>query len=136
MYSCETVSPFAFADGTAYGPDLMRIAEGSYVPDIDRRQIGRLPLELKIYLLRSTDAYPLESRTTNVNCHGFYCKVPEPFLVGECFHCTIAIPAVGPRRGEDYLMLQCEATVIRIDLHESQYGLGCRINNYTILPAR
>src|SRR5215203_4987467 len=99
MYSCEAVSPFVLADRAAYGPDLMRITEGILVPDVDRRRRDRLPLELKIYLLRSTDAHSIESRTVNVSCNGFYCRVLEPFQTGECIRCTISIPTVG-RRGE------------------------------------
>ena len=99
MYSCEAVSPFVLADRAAYGPDLMRIAEDILVPDVDRRRKDRLPLELKIYLLRSTDTHSIESHTINVNCQGFYCRVQEPFLTGECVRCTMAVPTVGRRRG-------------------------------------
>lgn len=136
MYSCETVSSFVLADRSAYGPDLMRIVEGVFVPDADRRRRDRLPLELKVYLLRSTDAHSIESRTIDVNCNGFYCRVQEPFLTGECIRCTIAVPTVGRPRGEHHVMVECEATVVRVDHHDGQYGLGCRIDNYNIVPSR
>ena len=136
MYSCEAVSPFVLADKAAYGPDLMRIAEDILVPDVDRRRRDRLPLELKIYLLRSTDTHSIESHTVNVNCQGFYCRVQEPFLTGECVRCTIAVPTVDRRRGMHHFMVECEATVVRVERNEGQYGLGCRIDHYSILPAR
>ena len=134
MQSCEVVPPFALADGSACGPDLMRINDGGYVPSADRRGKMRLALSWTIYLLRSTDAYPLESKTTNVSCSGFYCFVVEPFVVGECLRCTMMIPSFGVHRAEDHLTLECRATVLRVDrLENGKHGLGCRIDDYSVV---
>lgn len=134
MQSCEALSPLALADGSAYGPDLMRIVDSGYGPDTDRRSKARLGLSWTIYLLRSTDAYPLESKTINVSSKGFYCLAPEPFLVGECIRCTMMIPSFSGERRDDYVALQCQATVLRVDtVEDEKFGLACRIDDYTVV---
>jgi hypothetical protein len=134
MQSCEVVPPFALADGSACGPDLMRITDGSYVLTAERRGRMRLAVSWTIYLLRSTDAYPLESKTINVSCSGFYCFAPEAFAIGESVRCTMMIPSFGIHRREDHLTLECQANVLRLDrLDGGQYGLGCRIDDYTVV---
>lgn len=133
MQPCEAFSPLALADGSACGPDLMRIVDGGYVSDTDGRE-GRLGLTWTVYLLRSTDAYPLETKTTNVSNKGFYCFVPEAFVVGECIRCTMMIPSFEAKRSKDHIALDCQATVIRVDpIDSSKYGLACHIDHYRIV---
>lgn len=134
MQSCEALSVLASTDGSAYGPDLMRIIDGGYGPETDRREKPRLGLSWTIYLLRSTDAYPLESKTINVSSKGFYCLAPEPFVVGECIRCTMMIPSFDGQRRDHNIALQCQATVIRVDTVENaRYGLACQIDDYRIV---
>jgi len=134
MQSCEALPPFALADGSAYGPDPMRITDGGYEPDADCRGRTQLALSWTIYLLRSTDTYPIESKTTAVSCSGFYCIVSELFIVGECVRCTIVIPSFGAHRTHDHVTLECLATVTRLDPIESgKYGLACQIDHYTVV---
>jgi hypothetical protein len=134
MQSCEEVPPFALADGSAYGPDLMRITDGGYEPDADWRGRTRFALSWTVYLLRSTDAYPIESKTTSLSCSGFYCVVSEPFIVGECVRCTLVIPSFGHHRPNDHLNLECQATVTRVEPTEpGKYRLSCQIDHYTVV---
>jgi hypothetical protein len=134
MQSCEALSPLALTDGSAYGPDLMRIIDSGYGPESDRRGKTRLGLAWTIYLLRSTDACPLESRTVNVSSKGFYCFAPEAFVVGECVRCTMMIPSFTGQRHDDYVALQCQATVLRVDVMEgARYGVACQIDDYRIV---
>jgi hypothetical protein len=133
MYSCEGLSPLALADGSAYGPDLMRIIDSGYDPNTDRRSRARLRLSWTIYLLRSTGVCPLESRTVNISSGGFYCLTREPFMIGEYIQCTIMIPSFGSERRNGHIGLRCQATVLRVDvLEEVKFGIACRIDDYTL----
>jgi hypothetical protein len=132
----EVLSALVSEDGIACGPDLMRII-GRSTPEADRRRRVRLPLSWKIYLLRASDTHPLETRTRNLSSEGFYCLVPEPFVVSECVRCTIFVPVMESvtdvEHDRDFLMLECGATVLRIEnLGLKSYGIGCRIDNYRI----
>lgn len=130
----DVLSSLVIGNGIACGPDLMRIIDGGYTPDTDRRRRVRLPLSWTIYLLRSSDTHPLESKTKNISSEGFYCSVQEPFVIGECILCTMFVPAFDAEHPNEFMFLECQATVVRVDaIGPENYGMACHIENYKLV---
>jgi len=130
----EVLSSLAVGNGIACGPDLMRYMDGGHTHDTDRRKRPRLALTWTIYLLRSTDTRPLESKTKNVSSEGFYCCVRERFVVGECIRCTVFIPTRDVEHPDECIFLECQATVVRVDpIAPDHYGIGCHIESYKMV---
>jgi hypothetical protein len=76
--------------------------------------------------------HPIESTTKNLSSEGFYCVTTEPFAVGERLQCVIELPA-DIVASESSVGLQCHLTVRRVEsLHEG-FGLGCHIEDYSLL---
>lgn len=101
----------------------------------DRRTRVRIPLTLPVYLFRSGALLPIESKTKNVSCAGFYCYAPEPLVIDECIRGILVLPAFDPEDPNHALCLECRARVVRVELVEAgNYGIACAIDDYKVTP--
>jgi hypothetical protein len=100
----------------------------------ERRTRARHAVSWMIYLKRSHGDHPAESRTNNFTCRGFYCYTREAFVPGESIRCTIVVPTFDSDLPHNVVSLECQATVLRVDaLDPHTYGIGCRIDDYTVV---
>jgi hypothetical protein len=130
----EVLSTLVIGNGIACGPDLMRILDGGYTPDTDRRRRVRLPLAWVIYVLRSSDTSPVETKTKNISSEGFYCYVHEALVVGECIRCTMVVPGFEAAHRDECISLECQATVLRVEaVGPRYYGVACHIDTYKMV---
>ena len=115
---------------TGAGPELMQT--GSSSRQTERRRRIRVPLKCAIYLSRIGDTHPLQSKTANLSCDGFYCNVDEPFTPGERLDCDIVMPAW--QAPADSFVIHCRAQVLRLERRGTgpEYGIACRIEDYSI----
>lgn len=102
----------------------------------ERRKRCRLDLHLDVRLQTGSDATArtLEGKTQNISTDGFYCILRAPLTPGDWIKCIVTIPLHHPVRGESDLCLSCDAQVVRVEQADAgQYGVACRIDNYTIM---
>lgn len=97
----------------------------------ERRARARVPLGCAISI-RSCQRVGgnLETVTENVNSRGFWCVLAEPLPAGAALACVLRLPlGCGPAT-----TLLCEARVVWVKpLGASRFGVGCRIEDYTVI---
>ena len=99
----------------------------------ERRKRKRVPLHWPVRLLRKPGNTPVESTTEELSSEGFYCIIKEPFKRGVRLQCQIVIPGKSLGLPESSIRLQCHVTVKRVELVGSGYGLGCQIEDYSLV---
>jgi hypothetical protein len=106
------------------GPDLMRTLD-SKTNYVDRRKRARLALSWTVYLSRHGSTQPVQAKTKNVSCEGFYCVVEKAFIVGELVHCTLVIPTFDPLSANTTVGIDCHCRVVRVEfLGVDTYGVA------------
>ena len=98
----------------------------------DRRKHKRVALHWPVRLSRQPGTQPIESTTKNLSSEGFYCITTESFTVGERLQCVIVLPP-DIVASESTVGLQCHLTVRRVENLEEGFGLGCHIEDYSLL---
>jgi len=98
---------------------------------IERRARPRVPLGCAISIRSGPEAgHSLETVTENVNSRGFCCVVAEPLAAGATLACVLRFPGRPGTAGA----LLCEARVVWVkSLGEDRFGVGCQIQNYTVI---
>jgi hypothetical protein len=99
----------------------------------ERRKRRRVALHWPVRVLRQPGNTPVESTTKNLSSEGFYCVIKEPFKRGARLQCEIVIPGTGLGLTESSIRLQCRVTVKRVEPLSSGFGLGCHIEDYSLL---
>ena len=99
----------------------------------DRRKRTRFPLHWTVRLFRQPGRASVESITKNLSSEGFYCITSEPFKPGERLQCIIVIPGGGNFGLESSVTLECHVTVRRMEQLASGFGLGCYIEDYSLV---
>ena len=101
-------------------------------PSGDRRKRKRVAVHWPVRLFR-TGRPSVPSTTENLTSEGLYCIIQEPFKPGERLQCEIVIPAGSFGSAESFIRLQCHVTVRRVEHLRRGFGLGCHIEDYTLL---
>jgi PilZ domain len=99
----------------------------------DRRKRRRVSLHWPVRLLRQRGMPPVESITENLSSEGLYCITKEQFKQGQRLQCEIVIPGESFGSPEPYLRLQCHVTVRRVEHIHGGFGLGCHIEDYSLV---
>jgi len=98
----------------------------------ERRKRRRVPLHWPVRLLRKSGNTPFESTTKNLSSEGFYCVIEEPFKRGARLQCEIVIPGKSVGLSES-IRLQCHVTIKRVEPLSNGFGLGCHIEDYSLV---
>ena len=98
----------------------------------DRRKRPRVALHWPVRLFRQFEGPSVESTTENLSSEGLYCIISEPFKPGERLQCMLAIPE-GSFGLESSVGLECHVTVRRMEQLRSGFGLGCHIEDYSLV---
>ena len=98
----------------------------------DRRKRPRVALHWPVRLFRQSEGPWVESTTENLSSEGLYCTTIEPFKPGERLQCEIVIPGESLGFSESSIRLQCHVTIKRVEHLDRGFGLGCRIEDYTL----
>ena len=99
----------------------------------ERRKRKRVPLHWPVRLLGKPGNIPVESTTEDLSSEGFYCIIKEPFKRGARLQCEIVIPGNSLGLSESFIRLQSHVTVRRVEPLSKGYGLGCHIEDYSLL---
>ncbi len=102
----------------------------------ERRGTERLTLRCPAELTRYGMAGVLRSGTLNISSRGLYCVSAVPFGPGERLLCRVEMSPEGFRCGDSPVWLECVLEVVRVERRQEGYGLGCRITEYVLRPAR
>ena len=72
----------------------------------------------------------VKSNTENLSSEGLYCITEERFKLGDRLQCEIIIPATFGL--ESSMVLECHVTIRRVENLPRGFGLGCRIEDYSL----
>lgn len=97
----------------------------------NRRKHRGVDLVCRVQLYWHGSLDPVETHTENISSTGFYCRVGEAFSEGEGLKCDIYVPAHGPEPAR-HLCLNCDASVVRVEPRDPQFGIACRIDKFSI----
>lgn len=126
-------SPLNLDTILSQGLQSMRPTEAKWEPFVERRKWPRVLARWPVYLSRKTDPHLLETVTRDMSSGGFYCAVPEPYLLGEPVECYIVIPTQVSYTRKEELCLRGRAKVVRLEsLDPEGYGIACQLEDYTI----
>jgi len=98
----------------------------------ERRRRARLGLQCLVRL-RQPDHTIIEGRTLNLSSEGVFWVSAQPFALGERIRCSIWVLGRGSRSGET-ACLDCRLQVVRVEKLQAGFGLGCRIEDYVLVP--
>jgi len=101
------------------------------LPYMERRKRLRAPVRWRITILSPGLEDAVESSTLNLSSDGFYCTTDIPFVREQRLSVVLHAPAHRPGDGEATCMLRCKATVVRTESKDGQYGVACRIEDYS-----
>lgn len=100
----------------------------------ERRQLPRIPLRCPVQLWSPHDGTFTHSVTENLTGRGFFCLSEEPYSVGDELEATLELPTRGrPSNARGLLRLQCKVSVIRISGVQGEYGVACRVTQYSVI---
>ena len=105
-------------DGLSFGPDLIKTEPPNAAPGAGEMR-ARLPLSWTVYLTPIGCKDTIPARTITISCQGFFCHFEgplAPFAVGDAVRCRLLIPAHEPKLPRRVLPLDCQTTVVRVDL--------------------
>ena len=116
------------------GPNLM-LPKFVSLEEHDRRSRPRLALTYPVRISRPGESRPVETRTEDLSCEGFYCLSERPFSPHEWLECELVIPGdpFGYPSDRD-LVLSCMAEVVRVvpQAAGETFGIACRMGNYSL----
>lgn len=102
--------------------------------NIERRTRQRVLLHCPLRLYRRGSASPIEGETLDLSPAGFYCTVRAEFTPGESLDCILTVPAENVSVNTGDVNLHCEVLVTRVENRNSEYGIACRIDHYSLIP--
>jgi len=97
----------------------------------ERRTAKRLGVHWGVRLFGRMRGRCVESTTKNLSTSGFYCVSLKKFKPGHRIRCEITIPNTTLGSSAP-LFLECQVTVRRTESLQSGFGLGCRIEQYSV----
>ena len=100
---------------------------------IDRRKRKRVPVHWPVHFLGQAGTRQAEATTENLSSEGFYCISRKAFKLGERLECEIAFPAEPIGSPEATVRIQCHVTVKRVERLNRDFGLGCHIEDYSLV---
>src|SRR5690242_8681116 len=101
--------------------------------DLERRTRTRVLLRCPLRLYRRNSPCPFEAETIDLSSAGFYCIASESFRLGEALGCILSLPAENLAFPSGAVNLHCEVTVSRSHERSEGFGVGCRIDNYSLI---
>ena len=102
----------------------------------ERRTTERITLRCPADLMQFGMAGVLRAATVNISSRGMYFVSAVSFAPGERLVCRVEMTPEGFRCGENPVLLECAVEVVRVERRDDGYGLGCRIVEYVLRPAR
>jgi len=108
---CKASTPWAFTPGAAAPQDRSRAAGGG-----DQRRKGRIPMKMKIMVIRDREGTSLEDicETVNVSANGAYFLTKHRYAQGEW------LKVIAPYR-EGAVAIPVRARVVRLDEPKDSY---------------
>lgn len=100
---------------------------------MERRIRERVLLRCPLRLYRRGSGTPIEGETRNLSSAGFYCVARTGFEPGESLDCILTVPAEKVSMDTGNVNLHCEVLVTRVDERNSEYGIACRIDHYSLI---
>jgi PilZ domain-containing protein len=97
----------------------------------DRRKRKRVALHWPVRLFQPGRPSVVIT-TENLSSEGFFCITKQPFRLDGRLQCEIVIPVESIGAEEAPLRLQCQVTVRRVEALRAGFGLGCRIEDYSL----
>ena len=94
-----------------------------------------MDLQCPVQIFREPEGRALEATTVNLSSDGFYWISADFFSPGESIQFSIFITPPGFRAPKPPVYLHCRARVVRVEETESGFGVGCRIEQFALLPA-
>lgn len=101
----------------------------------ERRKRERVDLQCPVQIFRAPEGRALEATTVNLSSDGVYWVSADVFSPGERIECSILITPPGFRAPKIPVYLHCRARVVRAEATEAGFGVGCRIEQFVLLPA-
>jgi hypothetical protein len=102
----------------------------------DRRRRPRLRLAYPVRLRHLGDEEPVETKTEDLSCEGFFCISDHLFSPHETVECELVIPSGEPCQPvpEHDIVLRCRAEVVRVVPAGpgGMFGVACRLADYFI----
>lgn len=100
----------------------------------ERRRRPRVEIHCPVHLSDSRD-HVENTSTVNISCEGFYCVCKETFPVGEQVTSVIEILAPSGQQELEYLSLQCNTIVVRVEraFDGERYGVAFKILSYSVV---
>ncbi|MFB3828571.1 MAG: PilZ domain-containing protein [Bryobacteraceae bacterium] len=98
----------------------------------ERRSHERFGLRCRVLLFRDSDAEPVRATSMNLSSKGIYWISAVPFRALEKIGCAILLTSNGFRAPLRQLCLECKVEVVRTERTEAGYGVGARIEKYTV----
>lgn len=99
---------------------------------IDRRKRQRVPLHWSVQLARKAGSQTVETVTENLSSEGFFCIAREQFKQGERLKCVIITDEILDS-ADSRIRVHCDVTVRRVEELTEGFGIGCHIEDYSIL---
>ena len=104
-------------------------------PIRERRKRERMRLQCPVQIFRAPEGLALEASTVDLSADGVYWISKGAFSPGERIQCSIFITPSGFRAPKTPLYLHCRVHVVRVEATEVGFGVGCRIEQFVLLPA-
>lgn len=102
----------------------------------ERRRVPRFNLRCSVRFLGLEDKLDMLAETRDVSTSGLFCRAPAALDPGTRVTCILEFPAHNCRLEWAGLRLRCNAEVVRVEPPDSerQFGIACRIDDYSVLP--
>ena len=101
---------------------------------LERRKRERVDLRCSVQVFAAPERRAFEASTLNLSSDGVYWLSSVAFSPGERIQCSIFITTPGFRAAKTPLCLHCRVRVVRVEEREAGFGLGCRIEEFALLP--
>jgi hypothetical protein len=112
---------------------LLPMVDIGDLPDRRRRPRLRLAYDLRLSLPGETT--PIEAKTEDVSCEGFFFVTDHTFFPRDTVDCELVIPAEEFGQPlEHEIVLHCRAEVVRVVQRGGGpgYGVACHVADYTV----
>ncbi len=101
----------------------------------ERRKRERIELRCPVQIFRAPESRAVDAATVNLSSDGVYWISNDAFSPGDRIQCSISITPPGFRAQKIPLFLHCRVHVVRVEETGSGFGVGCRIEQFELLPA-
>ena len=76
----------------------------------------------------------VEATTSNLSSDGVYFQSAVPAIPGEQLQCSILLTPPSFRAARKPVYLECRVRVLRVEETKAGFGVGCRIEAYSVTP--